>query len=193
MQDRSITLLEMFERFHGQLHLARPQRLHDLLRDRRIQKVAAQVPAVLAGARLAPLPIAFIHWIQATVAAIAHRQATSTSATHQQPLQQRQALARRAAQNTPLGIGAVALQAQLVVEKLLPAEVSRMMLGQTHAPFVTRHRMDMTLHFTLRRDRAPVLIPTIHIHPRVTGVLEQPQHPAVTQIAPHQLPAHTPP
>jgi len=108
--------------------------------------------------------------------------------TQQQPLEQRQAFARRPRQDRLLTVGAILLQALLIVKELFPTDVSLVVVLQADAPVGHRHRVLPVMNLTFRADLPPVLITAEDVPAGIGGVLEQAQHPAVGQAAPDQLP-----
>src|ERR1039458_6773592 len=119
--------------------------------------------------------------INAAVARVAYRQPAATVPTQQQPLEQRQAFARRARQDRLLTVGAILLQALLIVKELFPTDVPLVVALQADAPVGHRHRLLPVTKLTFRADLPPVLITAEDVPAGIGRVLEQAQHPAMRQ------------
>src|SRR5215467_4808327 len=108
--------------------------------------------------------------------------------TQQQPLEQRQAFARRARQDRLLTVGAILLQALLIVQELFPTDIARVVVLQADAPVGNRHRVLPGMNLSFQADLPPILITAEDVPAGIGRVLEQAQHPAVRQTAPDQFP-----
>ena len=111
----------------------------------------------------------------------------ATVAAQEQPLQQGQTFASRAAQHRCFPIRAVLFQALAIFQEFVPAEVSVVMLSQLDAPIGHGDRTHFFLNLAGRADFLMILVATKDIHAGIRRVLEHAQHTRMSKTSPHQL------